>query len=439
MIALPLSPCWGPVVAVVYLLAASSYPGHHTLTQPARFARWSTDVVWQDIKQIGLIDSIYRNFYVPPIIFATKTWSDGRELRDTNAQNVKEYADESCRSETKVCIDGKQRLTSIRRFMEGCIPHKDPETSEKWYYIDNPAVVTGRRGACLVCLGALCGTHVSFTYPLLRHPDDPRNLCVYSYAPLWLDHRPRRVSLALSPSTAGLSVFFTNHGACRKLLFGALDKRRRMKAARKSCLCGYSVCSRTSRSCTSLPSPLPIQTNLSPPLPFTLNLSLPSPVARTTRHGANARRKAPSHQNTPSDLVRSIVHTYVTSGGLNPSILDWDASRGADFRCVASAIYCIAKWPSLDKGYASASITIPGIETLNKWLSSKDPVPPSFRSKIDDTFHIFSDIAQDKKLSKKAFKSVFVKEGMRGAGEPAKVAPLEFVCSAVLVGVWREM
>jgi hypothetical protein len=29
------------------------------------------DVVWSEIKQIGLIDSIFRNFYIPPIIFGT--------------------------------------------------------------------------------------------------------------------------------------------------------------------------------------------------------------------------------------------------------------------------------------------------------------------------------------------------------------------------------
>lgn len=28
-----------------------------------------TDVVWSEVKQIGLVDSIFRNFYIPPIIF----------------------------------------------------------------------------------------------------------------------------------------------------------------------------------------------------------------------------------------------------------------------------------------------------------------------------------------------------------------------------------
>jgi hypothetical protein len=30
------------------------------------------DVVWPDVKQIGLIDSIFRNVYVPPIIFGAQ-------------------------------------------------------------------------------------------------------------------------------------------------------------------------------------------------------------------------------------------------------------------------------------------------------------------------------------------------------------------------------
>jgi Protein of unknown function DUF262 len=48
---------------------------------------------------MGLIDSIFRNFYIPPVIFAVEKDEDGKELR--------------------VCVDGKQRLTSISKFMDG--------------------------------------------------------------------------------------------------------------------------------------------------------------------------------------------------------------------------------------------------------------------------------------------------------------------------------
>ncbi|KAH7922254.1 hypothetical protein BV22DRAFT_1017693 [Leucogyrophana mollusca] len=57
---------------------------------------YQRDVVWPESKQSGLIDSILRNYYMPPIIFAVSVSDDGSELR--------------------TCIDGKQRLTSIQRF-----------------------------------------------------------------------------------------------------------------------------------------------------------------------------------------------------------------------------------------------------------------------------------------------------------------------------------
>ncbi|KAG5335956.1 hypothetical protein C0989_012472 [Termitomyces sp. Mn162] len=77
---------------------------------------YQRDVVWPDAKMIGLIDSIFRNFYVPPVIFSVVSYNDG--------------------SEKRICIDGKQRLTSIQRFMDGLIPHKDPITNQKLFYTD---------------------------------------------------------------------------------------------------------------------------------------------------------------------------------------------------------------------------------------------------------------------------------------------------------------
>ena len=46
------------------------------------------DVVWPEAKQIGLIDSIFRNFYIPPIVFAVQRDEEGEEVR--------------------ICVDGKQ-------------------------------------------------------------------------------------------------------------------------------------------------------------------------------------------------------------------------------------------------------------------------------------------------------------------------------------------
>ncbi|KAG7444196.1 uncharacterized protein BT62DRAFT_900608, partial [Guyanagaster necrorhizus] len=60
---------------------------------------YQRDVVWPDTKQTQLIDSLIHNYYIPPLIFAVSISSEGEEKR--------------------ICIDGKQRLSSIQRFMDG--------------------------------------------------------------------------------------------------------------------------------------------------------------------------------------------------------------------------------------------------------------------------------------------------------------------------------
>ncbi|PPQ65056.1 hypothetical protein CVT26_015752 [Gymnopilus dilepis] len=57
-------------------------------------AEYQRGVVWKDEKQSGLIDSIFGNFHIPPIVFVV----------DRDEEN----------NETRICVDGKQRLTSIR-------------------------------------------------------------------------------------------------------------------------------------------------------------------------------------------------------------------------------------------------------------------------------------------------------------------------------------
>jgi uncharacterized protein DUF262 len=57
------------------------------------------DIVWPTGKQMEIIDSLYHNFYIPPVIFAVMRDEDGEEVR--------------------ICVDGKQRLTSIVKFLDG--------------------------------------------------------------------------------------------------------------------------------------------------------------------------------------------------------------------------------------------------------------------------------------------------------------------------------
>ncbi|KAI0633716.1 hypothetical protein C8Q77DRAFT_1157884 [Trametes polyzona] len=75
---------------------------------------YQRDVVWPEQKQIKVLDSIWRNYYVPPIVFAVYFADDGSEVRH--------------------CVDGKQRLTSIQKFFDGQIPYKHWETGKSWWY-----------------------------------------------------------------------------------------------------------------------------------------------------------------------------------------------------------------------------------------------------------------------------------------------------------------
>jgi hypothetical protein len=72
---------------------------------------YQRSVVWTKDRQSGLIDSLMENYYVPPIIFNKKSGP----------------------KQMLVCVDGKQRLSSIKAFIEGSIPCRDAK-SRPWYF-----------------------------------------------------------------------------------------------------------------------------------------------------------------------------------------------------------------------------------------------------------------------------------------------------------------
>ena len=63
------------------------------------------EIVWNPKKQSMLIDSMYRGFYIPPVVFSV-------------------HWDVVSQAKVRLCVDGKQRLTAISGFVSGrvCIP-----------------------------------------------------------------------------------------------------------------------------------------------------------------------------------------------------------------------------------------------------------------------------------------------------------------------------
>ncbi|PVI06006.1 hypothetical protein DM02DRAFT_667992 [Periconia macrospinosa] len=88
---------------------------------------YQREVVWTADRMSGLIESLMENYYIPPIIL-------NRQAMNTENESKPRY----------VCIDGKQRLSSIKRFVEGVIPITD-KRGDAWYFINAEPDNLGKR------------------------------------------------------------------------------------------------------------------------------------------------------------------------------------------------------------------------------------------------------------------------------------------------------
>ncbi|OLL24981.1 hypothetical protein NEOLI_003471 [Neolecta irregularis DAH-3] len=87
---------------------------------------YQRDVVWDPKRMAGLINSLFNNFYIPPLIFSTSAL-----VRDNDLTQAEIF---------RVCVDGKQRLTTLRRdsWMEMYAFRRSLLTllKRKWYYVN---------------------------------------------------------------------------------------------------------------------------------------------------------------------------------------------------------------------------------------------------------------------------------------------------------------
>lgn len=74
---------------------------------------YQRNVVWTEEKQSNLVSSLLSHFYIPPILLSAHP----------NSSSGHQYT----------CIDGKQRLSSIKLFMQNVIPVADANKQKFWY------------------------------------------------------------------------------------------------------------------------------------------------------------------------------------------------------------------------------------------------------------------------------------------------------------------
>lgn len=72
------------------------------------------EVVWPAAKQSQIIQSLFHHYYVPPIVFSI-------------------YEDPDTDTVIRKCVDGKQRLTSIQKFMDGQVRGRTSSQNDTLY------------------------------------------------------------------------------------------------------------------------------------------------------------------------------------------------------------------------------------------------------------------------------------------------------------------
>lgn len=140
-------------------------------------------------------------------------------------------------------------------------------------------------------------------------------------------------------------------------------------------------------------------------------------------------------------FVRKLQSEYFHLGSpLDGEGFDWDRSRGGDFRCIAQALYVIAKYPS--------SASIGTIVQVEKWLHNPTTRPyarsrgkkkatddaadhdlsndEAFLERVHSTFRTFSHLVGDP-----SYHPHFLKPEWR-------VSPIEFVMMCLLISVKKD-
>jgi hypothetical protein len=83
------------------------------------------DIGWEESRAALLCTSILMGYFIPPIIFNVK-----KTIVKTEGRTEHKY--------TRICVDGKQRLTSIWKFMKGMIGFFDTNTPQRRWYVQQP-------------------------------------------------------------------------------------------------------------------------------------------------------------------------------------------------------------------------------------------------------------------------------------------------------------
>lgn len=96
-------------------------------------------------------------------------------------------------------------------------------------------------------------------------------------------------------------------------------------------------------------------------------------------------------------FINELRVLYVTEDSLAAPSFRWDRSRGADYRCLAQAVYVISKWGSDNGASLKNAGTLPQVE---KWLEDdNESVAADFVALIKKTFSVLVELTTNAEYS----------------------------------------
>jgi hypothetical protein len=117
--------------------------------------------------------------------------------------------------------------------------------------------------------------------------------------------------------------------------------------------------------------------------------------------------------------VREVVGKFLREdGALGTDSLNWNTSRGSDFRCLGHAIHIM-------ENSTPEKCIMSDFSHVEKWLQAKNPLNKSFKDDVTETFDMFADLVGDSKHGK-----IFKKY--------KKVSPVEFVYTAAFLFMHKD-
>ncbi|KAK7036174.1 hypothetical protein R3P38DRAFT_3351090 [Favolaschia claudopus] len=376
------------------------------------------EVVWPESKQIGIIDSLFRNYYIPPVIFAVNSYDDGTESR--------------------TCIDGKQRLTSIHRFMEGLIPYKDSITGDNLWYRDNPNQRTRTKKMLPDKYRRLFASKAVICIEYRGMEDTPERE-MFQRCQLGVALTPAEKLEAIGTSCQDFDQLGRSHAApsvttySHKVLYSEIhgggivlqteyqrgdiwpeskqicfiDSVFRNYHVPPVLFVSWMVCI-TGGKYWYRDNPAHPTSSAKKLLPEYLRRVFDErrfmcveyrdiPDAQERDSFIRAQLGVPltageklAAINTPrAEFVRHL-RDGIRDAGLSDEALPWDRARGADLRCIAQTIHSLVLNPK---------------STLEKWLSEPPALSSAFKSDVENTFRVFGALVADSR-NRRSFKEI---------------------------------